>query len=466
MLLWMQICKSFSHFLTSYSYNRLDALIVNGYQIKEYPVENGYEGNALSVIRIEGGRELNGDIRIQGSKNAALPIMAAAVLIPGTTVLSNCPDIRDVDLMKKLLESMGCRIRSSKGQVEIDASGVCQCHLRKEYIEGMRSSIILLGAMLGRFGKARIGYPGGCVIGERPINYHLMALRELGADISVVEDQIIAGASCLTGREIIFPVSSVGATENALLAAVSAKGVTILKNAAKEPEITALCRFLTAAGAGIEGIGTGTLRIIGGPLHETHYHIPNDRIVAGTYLLAAAAAGGHVHLEDVPVQELIVLIDSLRNMGIELQCQDSAVEIRSLAKYRGIPYLATEEYPGFATDLQPQMAAVLTCAEGNSMIEERIFDNRFGYVEQLEKMGAAIVHEGRRLLIRGIAKLHGADIEARDLRGGAALILAGLMADGVTNVSGCRYVERGYEDIVRDLSAMGAKIEYEQSEGL
>lgn len=297
------------------------------------------------------------------------------------------------------------------------------------------------------------------MIGERPINYHLMALREMGADISVVEDQIIASAPCLTGREIIFPVSSVGATENALLAAVSAKGVTVLKNAAKEPEITALCRFLTAAGARIEGLGTGTLKITGGPLHETQYHIPHDRIVAGTYLLAVAAVGGRVRFEDVPVQELTVLVDCLRNMGIELQCKNNAVEIISSAKYCGIPYLATEEYPGFATDLQPQMAAVLTCAEGNSIIEERIFDNRFGYVEQLEKMGASVVHEGRRLLIRGIEKLHGADIEARDLRGGAALILAGLMADGVTNVSGCRYVERGYEDIVRDLSAIGAGIE-------
>lgn len=418
----------------------------------------------MSVIRIEGSRELHGHIRIQGSKNSALPILAAAVLIPGTTVLSNCPDIRDVDLMKKLLESMGCRIRSCKGQIEIDASGVCQCHLQKEYIEGMRSSIILLGAMLGRFGKACIGYPGGCVIGERPINYHLMALRELGADISIEDDQIVASASCLTGKEIIFPISSVGATENALLAAVSAKGVTVLKNAAKEPEITALCRFLIAAGADIEGLGTRTLKITGGPLHEVHYHIPSDRIVAGTYLLAVAATGGCVNFEDVPTQELTGLTDCLRTMGIGLQCQNDTVEIISSANYRAIPYLATEEYPGFATDLQPQMAAVLTCAEGNSIIEERIFDNRFGYVEQLEKMGASVLLEGRRLLIRETKKLHGAGIEAGDLRGGAALILAGLMADGVTYVKGCQYVERGYEDIVRDLSALGAKIEYAESE--
>lgn len=410
------------------------------------------------MIRIEGSRELSGHIRIQGSKNAALPILAAAVLIPGTTVLDNCPNIRDVGLMKKLLESMGCRIRSSKSQIEIDATGVCQCHLPREYIEGMRSSIILLGAMLGRFGKACIGYPGGCVIGERPINYHLMALRELGADISIEDDQIVASAPCLTGREILFPISSVGATENALLAAVCAKGVTVLKNAAKEPEITALCRFLTAAGAEIEGIGTGTLKIIGAPLHEVQYHIPNDRIVAGTYLLAVAATGGDARLEEVPVRELTSLTDCLRNMGVGLQCQDNAVEITSSAKYRAIPYLVTREYPGFATDLQPQMAAVLTCAEGNSIIEERIFDNRFGYVEQLKKMGASVLHEGKRLLIRGIENLHGAETTAGDLRGGAALILAGLMADGVTRVKGCRYVERGYEDIVRDLSSLGAKI--------
>ncbi|MDE6688062.1 MAG: UDP-N-acetylglucosamine 1-carboxyvinyltransferase [Lachnospiraceae bacterium] len=414
----------------------------------------------MSVIRIEGGRELHGHIRIQGSKNAALPILAATVLVPGTTVLSNCPDIRDVDLMKKLLESMGCRIQSCRGRMEIDASGISQCHLQKEYIEGMRSSIILLGAILARFGKACIGYPGGCVIGERPINYHLMALRELGADVSIEEDQILASASCLIGKEITFPISSVGATENALLAAVSAKGVTVLKNAATEPEITALCRFLIAEGADIEGLGTRTIKITGGPLHEVHYQIPPDRIVAGTYLLTVAAAGGRVSFEDIPLQELTGLTDCLRTMGIELQCQNDAVEIISSAKYRAIPYLATEEYPGFATDLQPQMAAALTCAEGNSIIEERIFDNRFGYAKQLEKMGASVMHEGRRLLIRGTKKLHGADIEAADLRGGAALILAGLMADGVTYVKGCRYVERGYEDIVRDLSAVGARIKY------
>lgn len=424
---------------------------------------HGSEGNALSIIRIEGSRKLDGHIRIQGSKNAALPILAAAVLIPGTTVLRNCPKIRDVDLMIKLLESMGCRIRALQDRIEIDAFGVCQCHLRKEYIEGMRSSIILLGAMLGRFGEARIGYPGGCVIGERPINYHLMALRELGTDISVVDDQIVASAPRLMGKEIIFPISSVGATENALLAAVSAKGVTVLKNAAKEPEITALCRFLTAAGAKIEGIGTGTLKITGSPLHEVEYQIPHDRIVAGTYLLAVAATGGRGRFEGVPVQELTALTDRLREMGIGLQCQNNAVEITSLAKYSAIPYLATEEYPGFATDLQPQMAAVLTCAEGNSIIEERIFNNRFGYAEQLKKMGASVLQEGRRLLIRGTAELHGAEIEAGDLRGGAALILAGLMADGVTYVKGCQYVERGYEDIARDLSALGAKITIAES---
>lgn len=414
----------------------------------------------MSSIRIEGNRELCGRIKVQGSKNAALPILAATILIPGTTILENCPAIKDVELMLKLLESMGCHTERNGGQLKIDASRTAQCHLKKEYIEGMRSSIILLGAMLGRFGEAHIGYPGGCVIGERPINYHLEALRALGAGIRIEEGQIIAEAEKLKGSTIHFAISSVGATENAILAAVAAEGMTILENAAIEPEITALCGFLRLAGAKIEGIGTRTLRITGSPLHETNYFVPYDRIVAGTYLLAAAAAGGDVVVEHAPAEELKELIKCLKNMEIDLYQHDDGIEVISDRNYQALPHLVTAEYPGFATDLQPQLAAVLTCAKGNSMIEEKIFDNRFGYAAELAKMGASVRIQDRCLFIKGTSGLQGNLLEAKDLRGGAALILAGLMAEGITRIDGCGFVERGYEDIVRDLSSVGAKISY------
>lgn len=414
----------------------------------------------MSSIRVEGNRELCGRIKVQGSKNAALPILAATILIPGITILENCPAIKDVDLMLKLLESMGCHTERNGGQLKIDASRTAQCHLKKEYIEGMRSSIILLGAMLGRFKEAHIGYPGGCVIGERPINYHLEALRSLGAVIRIEEGQILASAEKLKGCTIHFAISSVGATENAILAAVAAEGVTILENAATEPEITALCGFLRSAGAQIEGMGTRILRITGSTLHEVRYEVPYDRIVAGTYLLAAAGAGGDVVVEHAPAEELKELIKCLKNMGIDIYRHDDGLEIISDRNYRALPHLITAEYPGFATDLQPQLAAVLTCANGNSMIEEKIFDNRFGYAAELAKMGASLTIRDRCLLINGISGLRGASVEAKDLRGGAALILAGLMAEGMTEISGCGFVERGYEDIVRDLSSVGARIEY------
>lgn len=414
----------------------------------------------MSSIRIEGNRELCGRIKVQGSKNAALPILAATILIPGTTILENCPAIKDVELMLKLLESMGCHTERNGGQLKIDASRTAQCHLKKEYIEGMRSSIILLGAMLGRFGEAHIGYPGGCVIGERPINYHLEALRALGAGIRIEEGQIIAEAEKLKGSTIHFAISSVGATENAILAAVAAEGMTILENAAIEPEITALCGFLRLAGAKIEGIGTRTLRITGSPLHETNYFVPYDRIVAGTYLLAAAAAGGDVVVEHAPAEELKELIKCLKNMEIDLYQHDDGIEVISDRNYQALPHLVTAEYPGFATDLQPQLAAVLTCAKGNSMIEEKIFDNRFGYAAELAKMGASVRIQDRCLFIKGTSGLQGNLLEAKDLRGGAALILAGLMAEGITTIDRCGFVERGYEDIVRDLSSVGAKISY------
>ena len=414
---------------------------------------------SIQSIQIEGNRQLYGQIRIQGSKNAVLPIMAAAVLIPGTTVLEHCPAIKDVILMQKLLESMGCHAVFKQGHMEIDASSLKQCWLKKEYIEGMRSSIILLGAMLGRFKEAEIGHPGGCIIGKRPIDFHLMALEKMGAEIVVNEDRITARSDKLTGAEICFPVSSVGATENALLAAVAAEGVTILHNAATEPEIVALCHFLTKAGADIQGIGSRTLVITGTLLHEVQYEIPADRIVTGTYLLAAAAAGGRVVLEGAVREELGALLFCLQKMGIGINQQKNSIEVVSTGTYQALDYVRTAEYPGFATDLQPQLAAVLTCAAGNSMIEESIFENRFGYAEELRKMGAEINQEGRCLKIRGKDKLQGTFVEAKDLRGGAALVLAGLRAEGTTNVIGCQYIERGYEDIVGDLKMLGAGIE-------
>lgn len=413
----------------------------------------------MDSIHIYGGNYLRGETKIQGSKNAVLPIMAASLLIKGTCIIENCPRIADVYLMQNLLQELGCLVTWGKNTVTVNAADVSDNAMSGESVRRMRSSVMLLGAMLGRIGEVFMAYPGGCVIGKRPIDLHLSALKKMGVEITEEEHFFSAKVNKLKGMDYTLPFPSVGATENILLAAVLAEGTTIIRNAAKEPEITALCEFLQAAGAEIEGTETETLVVKGvEKLHETKYTIPSDRIVAGTYLIAALAAGGSIFLEQAPSEHLGALFKAAEQMGGSVTVNKEGVGIDVLRRLRSIPCLKTEVYDGFPTDLQSPMMAAMAVAKGESILEETIFENRFRVVRELEKMGADIRTEKNKAFINGREKLKGAYVEAEELRGGAALVVAGLVAEGKTVIKNRHFIERGYEDICRDLRKLGADI--------
>ncbi len=415
----------------------------------------------MNAIHVRGGNPLFGETKIQGSKNAVLPVMAAALLIEGTSVIENCPRITDVFHMQQLLEEIGCKIHWRDRSLYIDAVNVTENAMRGELVTGMRSSIMLLGAMLGRFGKAAMNHPGGCVIGERPIDIHLEALKQMGVVICEEECFFTATAAHLTGTVITLPMPSVGATENVILAAVMAQGVTVLKNAAKEPEITALCDFLKAAGAVIEAdsFAESTLLIRGRrKLYPISFRIPTDRIVAGTYLLSVLGTGGHIFLKDAPVKHMKALIQLAEAMDAEVSVCENGITVLAEGIHKTVPYLETGVYPLFPTDMQSPLLAVLTKAKGKSVICEKIFENRLRIVPELRKMGARIEVKDNMATVYGVEALKGTRVEALELRGGAALILAGCMAEGETIVENRQFIERGYEDIVRDYGNLGVKI--------
>ncbi len=413
----------------------------------------------MDAIHIRGGNALFGETKIQGSKNAVLPVMAAALLIKDISIIDNCPRISDVYHMQKLLTQIGCRVSRTDRTLMIDARQVSQDKMAGESVTGMRSSIMLLGAMLGRFGEATLAYPGGCVIGERPIDLHLNALRKMGVAIKEEEGTFTARAKQLCGAVITLPFASVGATENVILAAVNAKGVTVLKNAAKEPEITTLCRFLQKAGAIIEGIGGSVLIIQGGsPLHGVQFAVPADRIVAGTYLFSVLGTGGHIFLKDAPVSQMRGMLKTAVEMGAEITASKEGLSVLSEPLKKSVPYIKTDVFPGFPTDMQSPLMAVLTKASGTSIIEETIFENRFRIVDELIKMGADIKTDENRAVITGVEKLYGCEVTARELRGGAGLVIAGCMAEGETIVRNRHFIERGYEDICRDYQNLGVNI--------
>lgn len=429
----------------------------------------------MDSIQICGEVPLYGQLKVQGSKNAALPILAATVLVPGVSVLHNCPVIEDVRLMCKLLETVGCVVSWERNTVIVDASCVRSVQMPAEYVEKMRSSVIFMGAMLGRTGEISLKYPGGCVIGKRPIDLHLKAMEQLGVETVQGEDGIDAKVLKLLGSTITFPIPSVGATENTVLAAVNAEGTTVLENAAKEPEIGALCGFLRQAGADIRGDGSGAIRILGKrPLHGCEYEIPADRIVAGTYLLAVMAAGGEICLQGAGKEELTALFMVLERMGAELcfaqggngKNEGSCIWCKRQGALLSAGSVVTKSYPGYPTDLQSPMLAVMALAGGSSTMTETIFENRFRVVEELNRMGAHISVEERTAFVPGGRQLFGAEVTAGELRGGAALVLAGLAARGVTSVYGRKYIDRGYENIVRDLRTLGAKVFYEEENGM
>lgn len=415
---------------------------------------------SMDSIHIQGGVALQGTVCIQGSKNASLPVLAATLLTKEPSYLYNCPRISDVHGMISLLKSLGCHVKWMDGGLCVDAGNLRCADLPAEAIMGMRSSLCLLGALLGRCGEVIMEQPGGCVIGARPINLHIQALSAMGVEFEQTKDRIHAVTRGLHGADIVLPFASVGVTENILLAAIMAEGDTTIQGAAREPEIVALCEYLEACGADIEGIGTGFLKVKGGrTLYGTEYTIPADRIVAGTYLFGCVGAGGSVLLKNAPWQSMGAVLDTAAAMGAQCICGQEGLYVQAPVRPAAIPLLKTAVYPGFPTDLQSAALTALAGADGVSLVEETVFENRFRIVEHLVEMGADIRQDGnRKVVINGVERLYGKNVEARELRGGAALILAGLMAEGETTVSGCSYVYRGYENICKDLRELGARI--------
>lgn len=415
----------------------------------------------MSVIVVQGYYPLKGEIEIQGSKNAVLPMMAAAVLHKGTTVLNHVPRIQDVFCMMGILESMGCVCNLEGHTLTIDAKRLICCGIPKEGGKAMRSSIILLGSLLGRCKEAVAYYPGGCSIGSRPIDLHLSALEKLGAKFEEEGEVIYTSTTGLKGTHITLSYPSVGATENVLLAAVGAEGNTILDGAAMEPEVEDLCWMLEAMGANIRGIGTGTLKIQGGQkFHDIQWQVPGDRIVAGTYLSAVMAAGGKALFRKSCPHQLGCVIRTMREMGAEIRLWENEVEIEMTGQPKAVS-VETSPYPGFPTDLQSMMMVLLSVGEGTGYLKEKVFEGRFATAKELHKMGADIIIKGREALITGQKALKAAQVQACDLRGGAALVVAGLAAEGETKVTDCHHILRGYEDICYDLKSLGAKIRRE-----
>lgn len=415
----------------------------------------------MSSYLISGGRPLSGQLHVHGSKNAALPIIAASLLHHGVTVIRGCPDILDVRYMIEILRSIGCEVLYEGDVLQIDASEICLENISRECVGKMRSSILLLGAALGRCRHMILDYPGGCTIGARPVDIHLKALEQMGVHIEEREGAIHCETEGLSGARIVLPYPSVGATENLMMAGAMAEGITWIQNAAKEPEVSDLAGFLSAMGVSIYGAGTDRIGILGKcSLHDAEYKVMTDRIVAGTYLLAAAGTGGEIELLDVAEQHIHCLLHLCEAMGCEIRMTEKGICIKSARRLFAIEDIHTQPFPGFPTDMQSQLMAVLATARGESVIYEHIFENRFRTAGELQKMGADIQIKNNRAVIRGVRKLKGCHVSARDLRGGAALVIAGLMAEGDTIVENSIFVERGYQDICKDLTQLGAEIRH------
>lgn len=413
----------------------------------------------MAYIEVIGGRHLHGEIDIHGSKNAVLPILAASILHKGITKIKYCPKISDVFCMIKLMESIGCIITWDHEELIIDATELNYNVVDRKYVSSMRSSIILLGSLMGRNKCVTISYPGGCAIGARPIDLHLSAIEKLNVDVIYDNEMIFCSTAHLTGAHIHFEKQSVGATENAILAAVLADGVTIIENAAMEPEITELCLFLTKMGAKISGANSKTIMIEGvKELRDVEYSLVSDRIVMGTYMTALAGVGGDITLRGRCCLENLSVINVLRKLGCRVGVGHDYINICSYDRPRAVEILETEPYPGFPTDMQSQFISVLTIAKGTSIVVENIFESRFKTVEELVKMGANVMVNDKVAMIHGVDSLYGTDVTAYDLRGGAGLVIAGMLANGTTTIKGIQYIERGYEDICRDLKKLGADI--------
>ena len=414
---------------------------------------------------IKGGIPLAGDVEIGGAKNAALAILAAASMTDETVYIDNLPDVRDINALLEALDGIGAHVkRVNRHAVEINGSGVENCIVENESMKKIRASYYLLGALLGKYKRAEVPLPGGCNIGSRPIDQHLKGFKAMGAVTRIEHGFIIAEAEELHGAHIFLDMVSVGATINIMMAAAMADGNTIIENAAKEPHVVDVANFLNSMGASIKGAGTDVIRIRGvKSLHKTEYSIIPDQIEAGTFMFAAAVTGGDVVLHNVIPKHLEATSAKLAELGCEVTEYDDAVRVRAIGKLQGT-HVKTMPYPGFPTDMQPQIAVTLALAEGTSIVTESIFENRFRYVDELARMGASIKVEGNVAVISGVEKFMGARVSAPDLRAGAALVIAGLAAEGITIVDDIYYIERGYENLDEKLRGLGAKIEKVASE--
>ena len=420
----------------------------------------------MDKLIIEGGVPLTGVVHVSGSKNAALPILMGSILLDEPVTYTNVPDLRDIRTTFKLLELLGCPNAFENGQVTV-TPGALSPEAPYELVKTMRASVLVLGPLLARLGEARVAMPGGCAIGARPIDLHLSALRTLGACIREEGGSLDCTAPCLTGAEIVLSIPSVGATENAMLAAIGAKGVTTISNAAREPEIVDLQAFLQKLGASIHGAGTSTVVVEGAeqPLHSCCHRILGDRIAAATYLAAAAAAGGDVFLRDIDYRHLSTVTGVLRQAGCTLSCQEDGIRLVSDGRLRAVSPIRTAPYPGFPTDAQAVVMSALLRSSGTTVFVENIFESRYHHVPELVRMGADIRLEGRVAVVCGVDRLQAARVRAMDLRGGAALVIAGLQAHGVTTVEHLHHIRRGYSDLPGDLALLGAHIHTENTEG-
>jgi len=409
---------------------------------------------------VRGGSRLAGQVEVSGAKNSALKLMAASLLAPGLSVLHNVPVIEDVRTMREVLEHLGALVTVDGGSMRIDASGVASHVAPYDLVQRMRASIQIMGPLVARFGHARVAMPGGCNLGPRKIDIHLRGLRQLGATVRTGHGFVEVTAERLRGDTIILEYPSVGATENLLMASVLADGVTVIDNAAREPEIVDLCKFLVSMGAEIEGAGTSQVTVRGvEEMHPAEHTVIGDRIEAGTFLVAGVLTGGDVEVEGVSPHHLDIFLTKLRAIGVQVQENGRKIRAWGDPAYYAATDIATLPYPGFATDLQAQMIVLLSLAQGTSIVTENVFVNRFGFVDELTRLGADIKVAGHYAVVGGSRSLSGATVRSPDLRAGAALVLAGLVAEGATEVRDIYHIDRGYERFDEKLRSLGAEVE-------
>ncbi|MCK9230084.1 MAG: UDP-N-acetylglucosamine 1-carboxyvinyltransferase [Syntrophales bacterium] len=412
----------------------------------------------MGRIIIQGGERLTGDVPISGAKNAALPILASSLLTEERCTFYNVPDLVDVHTIGKLLAGLGAEIEKDEESFRIQARKIENCEASYDLVKTMRASILVLGPLLARTGKARVSLPGGCAIGARPVNLHLKALRAMGADIDLHDGYVVATTKGLTGATIFFDTSTVTGTENIMMAATLARGTTVLENAAKEPEVENLARVLNGMGARVRGAGTDVITIEGvSLLHGVEDRIIADRVEAGTFMIAAAITGGDVLLKGCEPKHLEALMAKLREAGVTIETGEDEARVSVRRSIESVD-LTTLPYPGFPTDLQAQMMALMSVGNGISVIRETVFENRFMHVNELMRMGADIVIDNNQAIVSGVERLRGAPVMATDLRASASLVLAGLVAEGKTELSRVYHIDRGYERIEKKLSRLGANI--------